>query len=279
MLKKPSFKLFAALIVILLIVLLAFFTFRNKKAATSNEKQTIQLGSSPGPYSELFLKGIKPILEKEGYKVTNKSFNNLLNADIALSEGQVDLSVDQHTAYMKNFNSEKNANLVALTPIPTVPTGIYPANKKSLKEVATGDRIAIPNDPANTARAYNLLVKAGWITLKKGTDLIKATKKDIATNKYNLKIIEIDSSTIPRSRQDFEYVILPGSVAYSAKISTNKILLPETLRAEYWLVAVTNRKNANSKWAKAVKKAYQSQEFKDYVKKHNNDNYWVVPKK
>ncbi|MCC7666083.1 MetQ/NlpA family ABC transporter substrate-binding protein [Liquorilactobacillus satsumensis] len=276
MFKSSRFKLSVTLLVVLLIAVLAFFTLHGQKSSSNNQK-TILLGSSPGPYSELFLKGIKPILEKEGYHVTNKSFNNLLNADVALSEGQVDLSVDQHTAYMKNFNTEKKANLVALTPIPTVPTGIYPAQKITLKNVAFGDRIAIPNDPANTARAYNLLVKAGWITLKKGTDLIKATKKDIATNKYNLKITEMDSATIPRSKQDFEYVVLPGSVAYSAKISTKKILLAETLRSEYRLVAVTTKKNAKTAWAKAVKKAYQSTEFKNYVKQHNNDNYWVLP--
>lgn len=275
--KKTRITIITAIIVLILVVI-GFFSFGRKSASTNESKQTIRLGSSPGPYSELFIKGIKPILEKEGYKVTNKSFNNLLNADIALSDDQIDLNVDQHTAYLKNFNKEKNAGLASITKIPTVPTGLYPANKKVLRDVRSGDKVAIPNDPANTARAYNLLVKAGWITLKDGTDPITATNKDIASNKYDLHITELDSSTIPRSIKNFDYVILPGSVAYSAKISTRKILLPETVRSEYQLVAATNKKNVNKKWAVAVKKAYHSKEFKKYLEDHNKDNYWVTAK-
>lgn len=263
-------------VAILVIIVVAFFSFHSTKVSKNVTQQTIRLGSSPGPYSDLFIKGIKPILEKQGYKVTNKSFANLLNADIALSENEIDLNVDQHTAYLNNFNKEKKTNLTALTTIPTVPTGIYPANKKSLNDVSTGDSIAIPNDPANAARAYNLLVKAGWITLKKGTTLVNATTKDISDNKYNLKISELDSSTIPRTIKEFDYVILPGSVAYSAKISTKTILLAENIRNEYQLVATTNKQNVNKKWAKAVKKAYQSKEFKKYLEAHNKDNYWVT---
>lgn len=274
--KKKTLRNLIILIVAIAIIVLAVFSFG--KHSSSNNKKEILVGTSPGPYSDLFLKGIKPILEKEGYQVKSKSFSDLLNADIALNEGDIDLNVDQHTAYMKNFNTEKKGKLVALTTIPTVPTGIYPANKKSLKDVENGDKVAIPNDPSNTARAYRLLVKAGWITLKKGINPIKATSKDIATNKYNLKITEMDSSTIPRAKSDFDYVVLPGSIAYSAKISSQKMLLAENVVHDYLLVAVTNQKNAKTKWAKDVVKAYHSKQFKNYVTKHNQSNYWVMPK-
>ncbi|ETO40670.1 Methionine ABC transporter substrate-binding protein [Fructilactobacillus florum 8D] len=243
-----------------------------------SETNTIRLASSPGPYSDLFLNGIKPILEKEGYKVKNQSFSDLSLADVAINNGEADLNVDQHTAYMKNFNQEKHANLVALTKIPTVPTGIYPARKQQLRAVAKGDSVAIPNDPSNMARAYNVMVKAGWITLKPGVNPIKATSKDIATNKYDLKIQEMQDVQIPRSRQDFDYVILPGSTAYPAKISTKTMLLPENIKPDYYLVAAINKQDQNKKWAKAVQKAYHSKEFKQYLAKHNRDSFWKVPK-
>lgn len=274
---KKNKKVTLAVIAILIIVAaVGLLSNKSSNSPTTSTKKTIRLGSSPGPYSELFIKGIKPILERQGYHVVNKSFSNLLNADIALSDNQIDLNVDQHTAYLKNFNQEKNAHLVALTKIPTVPTGIYPANKKSLNAISSGDHIAIPNDPANAARAYNLLVKAGWITLKTGTVAIQATTKDIATNKYNLKITELDSSTIPRTVKDFDYIVLPGSVAYNAKVSTRKILLAENIRSDYQLVAATNKDNANKQWTLDVKKAYQSKSFQKYLAAHNKDNYWVV---
>ncbi|CAH1856200.1 MetQ/NlpA family ABC transporter substrate-binding protein [Convivina intestini] len=266
-------------ILVISLIGLFFFSFIYHPGNKETEDKTIILGSSPGPYSDLFLQGIKPILEKEGYTVKNKSFASLLNADIALNEGQVDLSVDQHTAYMKNFNNEKKANLTALNQIPTVPTGIYPAQKDNLDAISNGDKIAIPDDPSNTARAYRLMEKAGWITLKKDVNPIKVGKKDITSNKYNLNITEMNSSTIPRSKNDFDFIILTGSDAYEAKISTKKILLAENIQPDYFLIATINKKNTNKPWAKAVTKAYQSTEFAEYVKNHNQDNYWIMPNK
>src|SRR5699024_9795617 len=105
------------------------------------DKSTIKVGTSPGPYSELFLDAIKPILEEDGFEIETTDFTELLQADIALDEGSIDLNVDQHTAYYSNFNEEKGANLTKLTPIPTVPTGIFPGRKDNLEDIEEGDTI------------------------------------------------------------------------------------------------------------------------------------------
>ena len=73
---------------------------------------------SQGPYSELFEKGVKPILEKQGYTFKGVDMSDLVQADQVLSDGEVDFNVEQHTAYMKNFNEKQKGHLVALTPIP-----------------------------------------------------------------------------------------------------------------------------------------------------------------
>ena len=54
-------------------------------------------------------------------------------------------------------------------------------------------------------------------------------------------------------------------------------LFQEKLRPELILVATTTEDKVNSQWAQAVREAYASQEFKDYMKKHNDNNYWYVP--
>lgn len=41
------------------------------------DTDTIQVGTSPGPYSELFKDGIEPILEDEGFKVDYTDFSEL----------------------------------------------------------------------------------------------------------------------------------------------------------------------------------------------------------
>src|SRR5690625_4382266 len=188
-----------------LFILLATFTVLLFTACGSDssvegeDNATIKVGTSPGPYSELFMDAIAPILEAEGYEIETIDFTELLQADIALDEGSIDLNVDQHTAYYENFNSEKGANLTKVTPIPTVPTGIFPGRKSSLDDIEEGDVVGIPKDPSNAARAYAVLQKAELITLEDDVELVKVTQNDIVDNKLNLDIQEMDSAQIPRS--------------------------------------------------------------------------------
>lgn len=248
-----------------------------KATEKTPEKETIKVGTSPGPYSELFLNGIKPILEEQGYTIEATDFTDLRQADVALADDGVDINVDQHTAYMNNFNEESGAELVALTPIPTVPAALFPGKKISLDDVEEGDVIGIPQDPSNSARAYAILQKAGWITLKEGIEPIKATAADIAENKFNLEIIEMDSAQIPRTLTELDYGIIPGSMVYASGTDPNLALLAEDVVKQYELVAVVNNGNEDSEWAKAIIKAYKSDEFKAFLEEENKKGYWFVP--
>lgn len=245
-----------------------------KQQSTENQ---IIIGTSPGPYSQLFMDAVKPILEKQGYQIKQIDFSDLMQADVALQQGNIDINVDQHTAYMTDFNQNKNANLVALTHIPTVPTAIYSAYHTSLQEIKQGSKVAIPNDPSNTARAYRLLAKAGWITLNPTNKSSILSKNDIQSNPYKLKITELDAGNIPRTMNDFDYSVIPGSRAYAAKIDLKKALLNEDIIPEFELVVAVKAENIGKPWAQAVVNAYNSAQFKQYVKEHNAENYWHLP--
>ncbi|MEI3605602.1 MetQ/NlpA family ABC transporter substrate-binding protein [Pseudogracilibacillus sp. SE30717A] len=255
-----------------------FLTACGSDSSTSGEdKTTIKVGTSPGPYSELFIDAIVPILEEEGYEVETTDFTELLQADIALSEGSIDLNVDQHTAYYTNFNEEKGASLTKITPIPTVPAGIFPGRKDSLDDIEEGDVIGIPKDPSNAARAYAVLQKAGLITLDDDVELVKVTQNDIKENELNLDIQEMDSAQIPRALDDIDYGVIPGSIVYSSGLDASLSLLHEDILKDLELVAVVDEKNKDTKWAQAVKEAYESDEFKAYMEEHNQDGYWFIP--
>ena len=64
-----------------------------------------------------------------------KDYSELQQANIALHEGGADLNVDQHTAYMEAFNRDAGADLASLTPIPTVPAGLFSSSHTSLDDV------------------------------------------------------------------------------------------------------------------------------------------------
>lgn len=248
-------------------------------AQTESEKtkENITVGTSPGPYSELFMDGIVPILEDQGYTVTETVFTEVRQVDVALQEGAIDVNVDQHLAYMNNFNKEANAELVAITPIPTVPTGIHSATKGSIDEVVDGDIIAIPDDASNTARALLVLQKAGWIKLDESIEPMASTKDNIIENPYNLEIVEMSSAQIPRSLSDVSYGVIPGSILYAAGLSSNDSLLNEDILPQLVLHAIVDSGNEETDWAEAIVEAYRSDEFKAHLNEVNTDNYWFIP--
>ena len=252
----------------------------NSSAAQTESEETkedITIGTSPGPYSELFMDGIVPILEDQGYTVTETVFTEVRQVDVALQEGAIDVNVDQHLAYMNNFNKEANAELVAITPIPTVPTGIHSATKGSIDEVVDGDIIAIPDDASNTARALLVLQKAGWIKLDESIEPMASTKDNIIDNPYNLEIVEMSSAQIPRSLSDVSYGVIPGSILYAAGLSSNDSLLNEDILPQLVLHAIVDSGNEETDWAEAIVEAYRSDEFKAHLNEVNTDNYWFIP--
>lgn len=244
--------------------------------SSKNENEII-MGSSPGPYNELFDAAIVPILESKGYTVKSINFSALMEANIAMTEESVDVVVSQHAGYMKVFNAQRGTDLVAVTMIPTVPAGIFSNKYKGLEEIKAGMTILIPQDASNAARAYGLLEKAGWISLKKDINPMEAGKNDIERNPYQLKIQEIDSNLIPRVLDDTDYAVIPGSIVWLGQLDPAKVLLQETLLPDLYLQVVLLGKNQNTEWAQAIVDAYNSPEFKAYMDAHNENNYWILP--
>lgn len=247
------------------------------RAAVGSDKNEITMGISPGPYSELFISAIEPVLIQKGYTVKHVNFTGLLESDVAINEGAVDFNVDQHTAYLDTFNAQRGADLTPLVRIPTVAAAIFSTRHNALNDVSAQAKVAIPQDPSNASRAYRLLEKAGWITLKADANPELLTRTDISNNTKQIDIVEMDSANIPRTLQDVDYAVIPGSVAYASKVDQSKALLREDLIDNLYLVVAVKTGNEKTKWADEIKQAYLSNSFKQYVISHNANNVWNLP--
>lgn len=106
------------------------------------------------------------------------------------------------------------------------PLGIYSNNHTSLKEVADGQKISVPNDPTNGGRALKLLADNGIITLKEGKG-VDATKQDIEAYNKKVEIIEMQAETCATSLPDVDFAVVNGNNALNAKIS-DKVLVTES---------------------------------------------------
>ncbi len=276
---KKFVKRLAVIAIAVLAAVVAAGCGKKASSAAGEEKKELIYAKGSGPYTILFEEHIIPILEKQGYtfKVSELS---LQYADEAIADGDVDFSVEQHIAYMNAFNNSYNSNLVALTPIPTVPASIFSETHTSLDEIADGMKIAVPQDEGNMARAFVMLQDLGWIKLKDGTDYATASPEDVEENPYNLEFLDIATNIIATTLADYDYGIITGSIVYNAGIDPSTALFNENLTDNFWLQFVVKDADKDTQWAKDIVAAYQSKEFTDWLKANNESEYrnlWSIP--
>lgn len=237
----------------------------NDNPSNNAEKKEIVVGFPPSMHNILMERVVKPELEKMGYTVKLVNFSSLRDSNTALVEGSIDLNAAQHQAYLDVYNKETNNDLVSLVHIPSISAALYSQVHHSIDEVADGQTVAIPNDPANTARALLLLQKLNWITLKPGVSLGTANLPDIVENKYSLNFKTVLSELIPRMLSEVDFAVMPGGVAWLAKVPADNALVHEQLSPELELMVVVKKENLNTQWAKDVKMLYQSDLLKKFI--------------
>lgn len=252
---------------------LATFTLSgcgSSKAGAKDDK-TITVAASPTPHSEILNKVVKPILQKEGYKLVVKEFTDYVQPNTATEEGEVDANYYQHLPYLDNFNKEKGTHLVSVGGIHFEPFGLYPGKTETIKALANGATVAVPNDPTNEARALLLLQDAGLIKLKNPKD-INATTKDITENPKNLKFKELEAATVPTAIKDVDLAAMNGNYAIQAGFNPTKD--PLTSEKVGGIAAKTYEniivvKKGSEKFAKikALLKALKTSEVRDYITK------------
>ena len=153
---------------------------------------------------------IKQELAKDGWTLEITVFNDYVQPNTAVEDGDLDANYFQHQPYLDTFNAENGTHLVSVLSVHYEPFGIYPGTKNSLSDLANGDTISIPNDGSNRARALLLLQAEGLITLREGAGM-DATVLDIAENPYNLEIVELEAAQLPNTRDSVDFAVINGN--------------------------------------------------------------------
>lgn len=249
-----------------------------EESTVSEYARELKYRRLPTATSDLFEAGIAPILEAEGYTLTPVEITDSVQRELALAEGEIDFHIDAHTAYLNATNEAQGTNLVGAIAIPTVPCGIYPGAKDSLDDIADGDTIAFPDDASNEARSLLLLQDTGLLTMDESVDPTEYTLQDIVENPYNLEFTEMSGPNITAVREDFSYIILRGSDAYNAGLDFATALAGESADAiidDNRMQVCINGDNADEGWVQDIVNAYQSEEFKEFMK--TQSDIWILP--
>ncbi|MBW3498974.1 MetQ/NlpA family ABC transporter substrate-binding protein [Janthinobacterium sp. NKUCC08_JDC] len=236
--------------------------------AHAKDPKDITIGTSAGPYADQIKLGIKPILEKQGYKVKLVEFNDYIQPNFALAEGSLDANVFQHIVYLKKFALEHKLALTDLITIPTAPIAIYSKKHKTLDDVKEGTTVGLPNDPTNQARALVLLDQLGWIKLRASFDPVRASEKDIAVNTKKIKLLPLEAAQLPRSLGDTDYSFINGNYALASGLKLTEALVAEKISPNYINLVAIRTADKDKQFAKDLAAAYRSREFLDITNKH-----------
>ena len=230
--------------------------------------EKITVAASPTPHAEILAKASE-ILSDYGWELEVTEFEDYVQPNLVVEQGEFDANYFQHIPYLDDFNAEQGTHLVNAGGIHYEPFGIYPGTKSALSELSDGDEIAVPNDTTNEARALLLLQDNGVITLKDGAGL-SATKNDIVENPNNIEIVELEAAQVARVVNEAAFVVLNGNYALEAGFSVAKDSVafesPDSKAAETYVnVIAVKEGNENNDGIKALVSVLKSDAIKDYI--------------
>lgn len=230
--------------------------------------ETIKIAASPIPHAEILQKAAE-ILKNYGYELDIVEFEDYVQPNLVVESGEFDANYMQHIPYLESFNEEQGTHIVSAGGIHYEPFGIYPGTKKSLDEISDGDKIAIPNDTTNEARALLLLQDNGLLTLNDGAGLT-ATVNDIKDNPHNIEFVELEAAQVARVIDEVEYVVLNGNYALEAGYSVSKDSIAyeanDSIAAQTYVNIIGVKEgNENTDKIKALVTVLKSDDIKKFI--------------
>jgi len=237
------------------------------KPAPSAVRNSIKVGVTAGPHAEV-MEAVKKVAAKDGLTIQIVEFNDYMQPNIALNQGEIDANSYQHQPFLDNQIKDRKYEITAIAQTIIFPMGIYSKKIKKLDELKPGSSVAVPNDPTNGGRALLLLEKNGLIKLNPQAGL-KATAKDIVENSRNLKIKELDAAQIPRVLDDVDAAAINTNYAMVAGLVPKKDSIAiEDPKSPYANLIAVRTKDKDDPVFKKLVKAYHSDEVKAFVDQH-----------
>jgi len=227
----------------------------------------LKVGVTAGPHAEI-MEVVKKVAEEDGLIIQIVEFNDYIQPNMALNQGNIDANSFQPQPYLDHMVKDRKLAILSVAKTVIFPMGIYSKKVKSIDQLNPGAVVAIPNDPANGGRALHLLAKLGVIKLNPGAGLT-ASLADISDNPLQLTVKELDAAQIPGSLADADLAAINSSFATTAGlVPARDALVSEDAASSYAnIIAVRSKDKDHPAIAKLVK-AYQSEEVKQFIQEH-----------
>ncbi|MBS7817110.1 MetQ/NlpA family ABC transporter substrate-binding protein [Wohlfahrtiimonas chitiniclastica] len=250
-------------------------------ACGQNEPKTskkIVMGFGVGTYSTQFQKGIEPILEKQGYQVETKVFSHNKLIPQALKEGEVDATVHISTANMGEMNHRLSVDMIVWADVPSAPQSLRSIKHDDLSKMQDGMTIGVPNDPINLERAVRILEDLGWVNVDPTVQTVVFSTQAVTPKRFNVVLKPMDAALLPRAMEDLDFAIINGNFVTSKGEKISDGLAIEQSPPEHLVKVAIREVHQNEPWAKDLKAAYESDEFKAYILNEPLYDGFILPK-
>lgn len=244
--------------------------------AAATDVKTITVIATQTPHADI-LELVRDDLKALGYDLEVTVASDYVVENPAVAGGDVLANFFQHVPYLNQYNDsvEDGQKLAGVIKTHFEPMAIYKGTKSSLDELAEGDKIAIPNDPTNMARALLLLQDAGLIKLPEGTGLESVvTKEDIVENAKGIEILESNAEQISGQLADVAFGVINGNYAGIAGLT----ILENGVFAEpadglagttYVNLFAVKPENENADWVKALEQVIYTEKVYNFLLEGN----------
>ena len=247
-------------------------------AGDSGDKVKVKIGVN-GADGELW-----PILKekaaKENIEIELIEFQDYTLPNNALAQGDLDMNAFQHIAFLGQYVKESGEDIVPIGSTMLAPMGLYSEKIKDVSELQKGDKIAIPDDPSNQARALRLLEGADLITLADDFGMF-GDPSQVVDNPLNLEIIPMTAQQTPRVLPDVAGSIINNGIAGQAGFSPNEDpILKEEVTDDsthpYVNVLAVRSEDKNNETYLRLVELYQDADVEEAIKKDTNDGAFLV---
>lgn len=229
--------------------------------------EVLKIGVENGPHAEI-AEVVKKNLAKDGIELKIFEFSDYTRPNPALNDGDLDINSFQHGPYLEQQVKDRGYKITAVGKTVVFPIGVYAKKIKSLDELPSGGKVAIPNDPSNGGRALLLLQSKGLIKVNPSAGITPSVA-DITENPKKIKFVEIDAAQAPHVLPDVDAAVINTNFAIQGKLDPAKdAIAREAADSPYVNVLVVRTADLNKPWVKKVVDAYHSKEVRDYVTSH-----------
>lgn len=251
------------------IACLAFLLIGILSACTQTKENdtNLTLGTTEGIYAQVAEQAILPAMKDLGYNIKLVKYVDLIEPNLQLEEGEIDVNLIQQPIYLEQFKQEYDVSLVTTSAVPSVAYGLYSKQIESIADIPEGAVITIPNDELGTARALQFLQQQQLIELHNEAEPFKVTEQDIVKNDKNLTIQPIIISQMIASLESADLAVIPDNyVIADEEMELSDALAEEQLSDELLYKFAVREEDQDKPFVEDLAKVVQSKEFQNIIK-------------